>query len=386
MLAVMRFVHTADWQIGKPFRAFGDRESLLHKARLDAIDRLGQLAVTEAALHVLVAGDLYDTDAPSLRTLREPVERMRRFPSVQWHIIPGNHDPHRASGVWDWLRRDDLPGNIRLHLSAGPVDMAPGAVLLPAPLTRRSETRDLTDWMDTAATPEGALRIGLAHGSVQGFGSGEGEAGNPIAPDRAGRAGLDYLALGDWHRTLSISSATWYAGTPEPDRFGSQERGQALLVEIASPGATPKVTPVETGTFAWLTREEHLAGADDIAALQGAVRALPDPGRTVLRLRLEGALGIAERTILDDTLERIAAGLAHLQADIDGVVVRPSADDLEAIDFGGVLREAAERLKARAVDETLDSEARRRAGDALVELYLRAVAQTETAAGADRAA
>lgn len=385
MLAAMRFVHTADWQVGKPFRTFGDRESLLHRARLDAIDRLGRIAMAEAAGHVLVAGDLYDTDTPSLRTLREPVERMRRFPSVQWHIIPGNHDPHRACGVWDRLRRDDLPRNIRLHLSPAPEEIAPGAVLLPAPLVRRSETRDLTEWMDGAATPDGALRIGLAHGSVQGFGSGEGEAGNPIAADRAKRAGLDYLALGDWHRTLSISASTWYAGTPEPDRFGSQERGQALLVEIAGRGATPRVTPVETGTFAWGSLDAHLSGGEDVAALPAAVRALPDPGRTVLRLRLGGALGVAERTRLDDTLERIAAGLAHLVADAAEVAVRPSAGDLEAIDFGGVLRAAAERLKAQAGDEAQSPSARRRAGDALVELYLRAAAQRDDAAG-DRAA
>ena len=53
-----------------------------------------------------------------------------------------------------------------------------------------------------------------------------------ITSEEARRAGLDYLALGDWHRTLQIGPATWYAGTPEADRFNSQEIGQALLVEI----------------------------------------------------------------------------------------------------------------------------------------------------------
>ena len=32
----MRFLHTADWQIGKPFRNFGDKESVLRQARLAA--------------------------------------------------------------------------------------------------------------------------------------------------------------------------------------------------------------------------------------------------------------------------------------------------------------------------------------------------------------
>lgn len=365
----MRFVHTADWQIGKPFRAFGERESLLHKARLDVIDRLGQIAIAQAAPHVLIAGDLYDTDAPAVRTLREPLERMRRYPGVTWHVIPGNHDPHRTGGLWDRLKADQLPDGIRLHLTPEPFVLSAEAVLLPAPLRRRSETNDLTAWMDQGESPPGALRIGLAHGSVTGFGGG-GEASNPIAPDRAARAGLDYLALGDWHRTLEIAPNTWYAGTPEPDRFGSQETGQALLIDIAGPGAPPTVRTVRTGTYMWLSWEEHLGADSDIALVDQKVRALPDPAHTVLRLKLGGALGIAARTQLRDTLERLEAVLAFLDADTARITVRPSEADLETIDFGGVLREAAERLKALAQDDSVSPDMRRRAGDALVELYL----------------
>jgi len=53
----MRFIHTADWQIGKPFKQFGDRESVLRQARLVAIENIGRLAAKEGAAHVLVAGD-----------------------------------------------------------------------------------------------------------------------------------------------------------------------------------------------------------------------------------------------------------------------------------------------------------------------------------------
>ncbi len=104
--------------------------------------------------------------------------------------------------------------------------------------------------MDSASTLDGMIRVGLAHGAVAGFDTG-GEASNPIAPDRAARAGLAYLALGDWHRTQSINPVTWYAGTHEADRFRSQDVGQVLLVDIASPSAPPVVTPVQTGAFTW---------------------------------------------------------------------------------------------------------------------------------------
>lgn len=239
----MRFIHTADWQIGKPFRNFGDQESMLRHARLTAIENIGGLANKEGAKHVLIAGDLYDTEAPSQKTLLEPLERMKQFPDVDWHVLPGNHDPHRPNGLWDRVRQAGTPSNVHLHLAQEVSALGEDAVLLPAPLRRKSEAADLTGWMDSAATPQGVIRIGLAHGSVVGFGSG-GEASNPVAPDRPTHAGLDYLALGDWHRTMRVGPAIWYSGTPEPDRFGSQEEGQVLLVDIAGPGALPLVTPM----------------------------------------------------------------------------------------------------------------------------------------------
>ena len=175
----MRFIHTADWQIGKSFRRYGDKESVLRRARLDAIERIGALARSENAPFVMVAGDVYDHFAPSDQTAGEPVERMRAFPDVQWLLLPGNHDPHRADAVWDRLLRRGLPGNVIPILDARPMELAPGVALLPAPLLRNSETSDLTRWMDEAPSAPGAIRIGLAHGAVTGFGEQQ-EAANVI--------------------------------------------------------------------------------------------------------------------------------------------------------------------------------------------------------------
>ena len=97
-LWIMKIIHTADWQIGKPFRNFGDKEGVLRQARLTAIESIGHLAKREGVAHVLVAGDLYDMESPTTRTMLEPLERMRQFPGVSWHIILGNHDPHRGQG------------------------------------------------------------------------------------------------------------------------------------------------------------------------------------------------------------------------------------------------------------------------------------------------
>ncbi|MDC7786139.1 DNA repair exonuclease [Rhodoplanes sp. TEM] len=372
----MRFVHTADWQIGKPFVRFGDKAEAFRAARLDAVEAIGRLAVAEGAAHVLVAGDVFDSDSPANVTLRAPVERMRGFSAVIWHLLPGNHDAHRPGGPWERLCALGLPANVVVHLSAEPVALGGHAVLLPAPLTSRHETRDLTARMDEAATPPGTIRIGLAHGAVTRFGTpgDDGEAANQIDPGRAEKAGLDYLALGDWHRTREIGPRTWYAGTPEPDRHDSQTVGTALLVTVPQAGAPPTVEPRHVGTYRWAAETLDLADADTLAAREALLRTAHDPvSKLVLKLKIGGALSIAARRALDEWLERLQASVFHLDAAL-ALAIRPDAADLERIDFDGVLRRVAETLKARAADPALTAAERQTAEDALLALYLEATA------------
>lgn len=368
----MRFVHSADWQIGKVFKQFGAKEEMLRQARLAAIERLGDFARANGATHILVAGDVYDNEAPSPITLRAAIERMKRFPDLQWHLLPGNHDPHRPEGLWDRLAQLGLPGHVHPHLTPAAVALDGTAFLLPAPLTRKTELNDITAWMDKAPTPQGALRIGLAHGSITNFGN-EGEATNPIDPSRSKSAGLDYLALGDWHRTLQVGPAAWYAGTPEADRAGSQERGAALLVEINGPGAPPVVTPFTTGSYRWITRAERLSNGSELADLEQRLRGEAELPQLILRLQLEGMLPIASYAELQQRLLDLEAAVFHLDVNQNALAARPSDADLEAIDFDGVLRRCADRLRSMIDDPVQNDEVRRCAEEALVELYLRAV-------------
>lgn len=370
----MRFIHTADWQIGKVFKQFGSKEETLRQARLVAIERLGAFARSNGASHILVAGDIYDNEAPNVITLRAPIERMKPFPDIHWHLLPGNHDPHRPEGLWDRVAQLGLPPHIHLHLRPEPFALSDDAFLLPSPLLRKSEYSDLTEWMDGATTPPAALRIGLAHGSVVNFSS-EGDAANPIDAARPAKAGLDYLALGDWHRTCQIAPAVWYAGTPEADRAGGQERGTALLVDLQGHGSAPSVTPFPTGTYRWLSRTEMLRDGSELADIDQRLRVEQDLPRLILRLRLEGTLPLAAHAELQRRLVDLEAAVFHLDADQTALAVRPTQADFESIDFDGVLRRSADRLKALADDATQTPELRHRAEEALIELYLRAVAQ-----------
>jgi hypothetical protein len=326
--------------------------SLLQEARLEAIATIGGLAQGHGAETVLVAGDLYDHDGLGDRTLFQPIERMRAQAALTWHLIPGNHDADRQNGIWERVGRHGLPDNVHLHLEPTPCPLGQHAWLLPAPLRRRQTLADPTAWMDDAATPEGAIRVGLAHGSVTHFGSADRSQGNYIDPARPRLARLDYLALGDWHAQRAIGPHCWYAGTPEPDDF-DQEDGAVLLVDIAAAGATPTVQPLASAHYHWSRQRETLHGAADIGVLDARLRALrPDPARVLVDLVVEGTLALADRALFAQRIDRsLRAALCHLRLDDSQLHLTPSPDDLDAIAKAGFVRHAATRLMERSRDE-----------------------------------
>lgn len=353
----MKIVHTSDWQIGKTF-SFVDDDALgaLQAERLNVIGRIGALARQEGAAHVLVAGDVYEYETPSERTLRQPMERMRQFADITWHLVPGNHDAHTPQGVWNRLLRDNaVPGNVVLHLEPGPVQLAGAdhAWLLPAVLLRRHTLSDLTAYMDDAPTPPGALRIGVAHGSVVGFGHADEAQNNPIAIDRAARAGLAYLALGDWHGFHQINDRTVYSGTPEVDRFGTGGAGggECVVVTLDGPTAPPRLSRHKTGRFAWRKFDNVVLGSGaDIEALESRVRAIaPEQPDTILAwLEVSGLLGVEELALYESLIERRLRGAVACLRLSNAPGLAAGADDLDMLGASGPVRDAASALLALA--------------------------------------
>jgi hypothetical protein len=349
----VRFIHTADWQIGKVFRFLDEATmGVLQEARLEAIATVGRLAAAENAPVVLVAGDVYDLATAEDRTLGQPIERMRGFARVRWHLIPGNHDPHQPGGPWERVMRRGLPENVQIHLEPAPVELADErAQLLPAPLARRRTLGDPTAWMDQAPAPEGMLRIGLAHGSISAFGSDDRSQPNLIDPTRPARAGLGYLALGDWHGSKRFGPRCWYSGTPEVDDFGVVDGGHALLVDLPSAAAPPTVTRLAVGRFEWRRELVQIQAEDEVEVMTARLRGLrADPACLLVDLCLEGALSLAARERLGRALDELRAAVRFLRVDDDRLFLSPSADDLDAIAPGGFVRIAAERLRTLADD------------------------------------
>ena len=356
----LHLLHTADWQMGRIPTAFEPDDALaLFEARFQAVERLAALAARERVDAVLVAGDVFDAQTVSDKTIRRLFIAMQGY-AGPWILLPGNHDAALAESVWTRAQRlGVVPAQVMLCLEPGVRIVDGRFALLPAPLVQRHTYGDLTEWFAAAATPAGLPRIGLAHGCVQGVLPPDVDSTNPIAADRAAAAALDYLALGDWHGSRRIDDRTWYAGTPETDRFRANDSGQALLVSIDGAGAMPEVRPIQTGRYRWRQLERRLIVPSDV---DEAIRALdatePDE---VVQFRVSGSCDLLGQGRLQHSVDGARArvrALVHESADLR---LEPTQEDVDALQVDGYVGEVLQQLRAEQ-----DGPDAQRARDALL--------------------
>lgn len=365
----IKLLHTADWQIGKGFANFeGDAGALLRTQRVKTVERIAQIAIEKDVDAILVAGDLFETNTVTDETLRRTLGAMKAF-GKHWVLLPGNHDAALADSVWARLPQLGMNTNISLALAPEPITLLDGRLaVLPGPLRRRHEPNDVTEWYDAAATPSGAFRVGLAHGSVANRLPPDAVIANTISDTRSDTAKLDYLALGDWHGVREINPHTWYSGTPEPDRFPDNDPGNVIIVTLVEPGGSPSVEIVPCGFYHWQKFVHVISDENGAQALDAVFSAVPDESRLVANLKLEGVVDLATRQQVENVIDRHRAQCHYLRVDDDELVAVPSDADLDRIDTMGFVRSAIDQLKAKAGDPGDHESAIARA--ALQKLYL----------------
>lgn len=341
---MISILHTADWQIGRVFAQFEpDDAAALFEARFAVVERLAGIATDRCVDAVLVAGDVFDAQTVADKTIRRLFNAMQGFTGA-WVLLPGNHDAALAESVWSRAKRlGAIPSNVTVCLEPKPVVVAGKFTLLPAPLTQRHTYADLTEWFATHAHAEDLPRVGLAHGSVQGILSEDVDSANPIASGRAQSSGLAYLALGDWHGTKRVDGKTWYAGTPESDRFRANESGQALLVAIEATAPEPVVTAVPTGKFSWRQLEQQLAVDSDVDEVVRTLDAVS--GNDVLHVRLSGTCNLAGHRKLTASLGAARARARAVLWDAAALRLEPTEADIQALHADGFVGEALQDLR-----------------------------------------
>ncbi len=343
------FLHTADWQLGKPFAGVDDDHNrvLLQQERINVLKRIAAAARDNSASFILVAGDLFDSPTPTKATVSAACSAIGAM-KIPVYAIPGNHDHGGPGSLWEQeffrREREQLAPNLRLLMKATPIPLD-DAVVFPCPLLRRHEATDPTAWLRGSDLDLGMFgerpRIVLAHGSVQGFTNlepDEEEAGgglpNQIDLSRLPGDAFDYVALGDWHGAKEISPKAWYSGTPELDRFpkGSDHNPGNVLRVTARRGAVAEVRPLATARFRWHTLECQFADDSAVARLEERFNDLvaARAGEDLLRLHLGGALGIKATTGLEANLEAWKARLLRLKLS-DETIIAPSQAETEAL-------------------------------------------------------
>ena len=339
------FIHTADWQLGKPFAQIGDpdKRAAVRKARVEVIDRIREAAVDQEAAFVLVAGDLFDSTTVDKPVVSAACTAIGRIP-VPVLVIPGNHDHGGPGSVWEQpffqREREQLAPNLQVLLDAAPVVLEQ-AVILPCPLLHRTVVGDPAAWLQNTevfeALPEDLPRIVLAHGSAQRFVGAwtddeeDHVSTNLIDPDRLEAMSIDYVALGDWHGTLQVGAKSWYAGTPEPDRFPKgedQDPGNVLAVRVAR-GMPPEVKRVHTARLSWRRAAFQFTDDASLNRFRNEIGQTigEQTGEALIQLVLTGSLGIEAHTVLERTLESLDARLVWLRV-IPDVQVAPTDTEI----------------------------------------------------------
>lgn len=357
----MRFLHTADWQIGMKATALGDSAARVREERLAAGRRVVEVARQHGAEFILIAGDLFEHNGVDRVLVQRVADILGSF-SGPVFIIPGNHDPLIRGSVWEhpaWKGWRDL----HILREEKPVSV-PGGTLYPCPVWESHSVRNPTAWIPVEQ--ESAIRLGMAHGTLEGVR--QDEPDYPIPRDAAERSRLDYLALGHWHSSAIYRAADGaprmaYSGAPEPTGFGERESGLVLMVEISGAGAPPGLAPARTGRLEWTTVTEELRGAGDLTRLRERLAGLPNPDVTLVEVVLSGLLTAQERGELARIQEILRS--RFLWGKLDAVRLRPSPEDADWIDNlpPGIIREAAMRLR---FGKDLSPEV---AARALMELY-----------------
>ncbi|WP_371781634.1 metallophosphoesterase family protein [Streptosporangium subroseum] len=374
----MRFLHTSDWHVGKVLKG----HSRLDEQRA-VLREIVQVARDHRVDAVLVAGDLYESSAPSADAQQLVVQVLLalRRTGAEVIAIAGNHDHAATFDAYRPLMASTgitLAGGVRGAADGGVVEFTarstgePVMVALLPFVSQRHAVRAaqlVTKTPREAAAGYGLLVRDLLAALTAGFrddavnlvtahlmaargklGGGERSAQSIVeywVPDDAFPPDAHYVALGHLHRRQSLPAPcpVHYCGSPIALDFGEQDDPSVVLVVEAEIGAPARIiaeVPIRSGR-----RLRTVRGAVDELA-----RHVEEFGDDYLRVLLcePARAGLQQdvRRLLPNALEvRVDPAFA---APVNPVNARPSTP------AAGVERGPAELLHEYCVTRELVDE------------------------------
>jgi exonuclease SbcD len=293
----VKLLHTSDWHVGKAIR--GHSRAHEHRAVLAEIC---EVAAAEAVDLVVVAGDLFDTAAPTAESERIAYDALLGLAEVAPVVlVAGNHDnARRLDAVARLLAlgritvateaRSAAEGGVRqLEATDGtPVRLAllpfvsQRAIVRVDALMAEPAFRNAQTYADRIRAVIGALTSGfsgdtvnliVAHLFVAGGTVGGGERSAHLVEEYGVSAQdfpatASYVALGHLHRPQLMPgpSPIHYCGSPLQLDFGEQEQPKQVNVVELEPGLRAKVCAVALRSGRALTTLTGTVGELEAAA------------------------------------------------------------------------------------------------------------------------
>lgn len=382
----MRFLHTADWQLGMT-RHFlnGEAQPRYSAARRDAVAALGPLAAEVGAEFVVVAGDVFEDNQLAPRVVSQALEAMRHI-GVPVFLLPGNHDPLDAGSVYtSALFTSERPANVTVLDRAGVHEVRPGFEIVAAPWRSKAPTTDLVADVLRELPSDGVTRILVGHGGVDLFEPDRDKASLirlATVEDALERGVIHYVALGDKHSRTEVGATgrVWYSGAPEVTNYDHIEPdpGHVLVVDLdeRDPERPVDVTARRVGRWRFVSLRHTVDSSRDIADLDLNLDLLGEKDRTVVQLALNGALTITDKAALDACLDKYARRFAALSAweSQTDIVVLPADGEFDDLGIGGFASAAVEELVHTATSDGAQADDARAALGLLLRLVERGVA------------
>lgn len=369
----MRFIATADWQLGMTAHYLDDESRpRFQQARFDAVRRIGELASETDAEFVVVCGDVFESNQLDRAVVSRTFEALRGY-SVPVVLLPGNHDPLDAVSIFDSpLFESRIPENVHVLRDSEPYQVLPGTEIVGAPWHSKRPLHDLVAEAisELRQPPAGVVRVIAGHGAVDSL--------NPNAADPATislgplqealSSGLAHIVvLGDRHATLEVAPGIWYCGTQEVTARDERDPGNVLVVDVDEAGhATVEVVPV--GRWQFLNVEERLDSAQDVERFSRRLMAIPHKDRCAVWLSLSGTLNTSAFAVLETVLDEASDLFAHLnfwERHTD-LAVLSDREDFAGLGLASFAQAALDDLVKMTAEDSEESQVAR---DALGLLY-----------------
>jgi exonuclease SbcD len=301
MPSMLRLLHTADVHLGARHADLGEQAAAQRERQFAAFRASVDLALAEKVDLLLVAGDLFDSNAQPRRSIERVAVELKRLAdaAIRTVVIPGTHDVYDGASVYrayDLVALTGLPADTdrlvvltpdRPDVVLGPLDLVVHGRVFA---TKRAPRSPLAGF-DAATDGRATWHVGMIHGSLHIPERTEHDE-VVFTSEEVAASHLDYLALGHWHSTQRgrAGATLWaYSGAPEPVAVDQDRAGNVLLVTLEERGGGRHVTVEErrVGRTRFERLEVDAAAVGSQPALVERLVVLADPD-LVLDVRIIG--------------------------------------------------------------------------------------------------